>query len=343
MNSSLIISQKKKINLGIQILRLLLSFNIIAYHFLSAKYQTKLIFYICLYYLAFYVPTFFLISFYYSFNAFTSKFIEKLKERILRLLIPYIIWPVIDSLAITLMHYLNKTDRKITFKMVYYQLIIGREINPPFYFQFNLILMTLLFIIIIFSFTNYIHIMLGLFILVILVHYFCNINEFFEGFSYIINHSIKKIFYSIIYSITGFLLGKVEVLEHLKRKRIESILISSVCLSVFFIYPKILSLISNLEVIPIDFFAINIFILFGLLPFDLIHNEKIILYIKKLTSVTGGIYYIHWNVGFLIIKNLKFIRDGSFTSCVMNFIFCYIFCFLCLKLFNNSFLKYLFI
>ena len=158
-----------------------------------------------------------------------------------------------------------------------------------------------------------------------------------------INHSIKKIFYSIIYSITGFLLGKVEVLEHLKRKRIESILISSVCLSVFFIYPKILSLISNLEVIPIDFFAINIFILFGLLPFDLIHNEKIILYIKKLTSVTGGIYYIHWNVGFLIIKNLKFIRDGSFTSCVMNFIFCYIFCFLFLKLFNNSFLKYLFI
>ena len=81
---------KKNINLGIQLLRMIFSFNIVVAHCLNKRYQNKLIYFFCLKGIHYYVPTFFLISFYFSYKTFSSKNIIKLKERLLKLLLLFI-------------------------------------------------------------------------------------------------------------------------------------------------------------------------------------------------------------------------------------------------------------
>lgn len=97
-------------NLGIEILRMILCFWVISFHFAGntnkIKYKILNTFY--------HVPTFMLISFYFSYNTFISNDITKCKKRLERLLIPYIIWPIIflsisisfDSINIKQLHYL---------------------------------------------------------------------------------------------------------------------------------------------------------------------------------------------------------------------------------------------
>jgi hypothetical protein len=85
--------KKKKIILGIQILRVIFSFHILVFHCINKKkYQSKIIKSI-IKDVSIDLIIFFIISFYYSYEIFTSKNITKIKERLFRLLLPYIIWP----------------------------------------------------------------------------------------------------------------------------------------------------------------------------------------------------------------------------------------------------------
>ena len=76
-----------KSNLGIEILRMILCFWVITFHFAGNKNKTKYKILNTFYH----VPTFMLISFYFSYNTFFLNDITKFKKRLERLLIPYII------------------------------------------------------------------------------------------------------------------------------------------------------------------------------------------------------------------------------------------------------------
>ena len=79
--------KKKKIILGIQILRAIFSFHILVFHCINKKnYQSKIIKGI-INDVSIDLGIFFIISFYYSYEIFTSKNIIKIKERLFRLLI----------------------------------------------------------------------------------------------------------------------------------------------------------------------------------------------------------------------------------------------------------------
>jgi len=93
---------KKKINLGIQILRFLLCFWIIIIHCSHVKKNHKK-------YLGkgFHVPTFIFLSFYFYYPTIAKKDINKVISRFQRLLIPYILWPLI-RLILSLKKYKNK-------------------------------------------------------------------------------------------------------------------------------------------------------------------------------------------------------------------------------------------
>ena len=84
----------KKLNVGIQILRMLFSFHILVFHCINKKlYSNKIIKFI-IGNVEIDLGVFFIISFYYSNHTFISKNIEKINQRFYRLLIPYIIWPL---------------------------------------------------------------------------------------------------------------------------------------------------------------------------------------------------------------------------------------------------------
>ena len=85
-------NSNKNINLGLQLLRMILSFFIVLIHCCNVKNK---ILYILLFVKPFHVSSFFLISFYFYYNAILARNIYKMKIRLLRILIPYMIWPLI--------------------------------------------------------------------------------------------------------------------------------------------------------------------------------------------------------------------------------------------------------
>ena len=91
------IKNKNKIYLGIQILRIVFSFHILVFHFHCVHKKQYKLTYIrnIISKVNIDLITFFIISFYFSHDTFVFKNIIKIKFRFKRLLIPYIIWPII--------------------------------------------------------------------------------------------------------------------------------------------------------------------------------------------------------------------------------------------------------
>ena len=83
-------SDKINKNYGIEILRVILSFMVVLERFYNRKRKKKLT-----YILYYNIPTFFLLSFYYTHNIFIAFNINKIKLRFKRLTIPYICWSLI--------------------------------------------------------------------------------------------------------------------------------------------------------------------------------------------------------------------------------------------------------
>ena len=87
--------EKKKLYLGIQILRAFLSFHILVFHCINyLNYKSKIL-KVILTNVNIDLIIFFIISFYFSYNSLISGEILKIKQRINRLIIPYIIWPIL--------------------------------------------------------------------------------------------------------------------------------------------------------------------------------------------------------------------------------------------------------
>ena len=89
------IIKTKKLLLGIEILRMTFAFFILFFHCKNnniysmnfTSYLNEIV--------EIGLTQFFIISFYFSYNSFISKNIYKIKERFKRLLVPYVIWPII--------------------------------------------------------------------------------------------------------------------------------------------------------------------------------------------------------------------------------------------------------
>lgn len=208
----------KSTNLGIEILRAYMSFSIVILHFLKYPYNTNNFTKFVFYCQPFYVRIFFLISFYFSYNTFISRNIAKIKERFIRVLIPYIFWPVFIWIWNIINNYktINRDYMLIQFKSLFLQILIGCDFYPVFWFHFDLIIISIVIIIIIFSFNNYF-----LFIFEIICPLFYIINKSWEEFISFYKHicSIRPLLESFIYSLSGFFLGAKSTIILLKKKK----------------------------------------------------------------------------------------------------------------------------
>ena len=93
---------ENNLNLGIEILRILLSFWVVTVHCYYSRNN-----YVKLFYkkIKFHVPTFIFISFYFYYNKLSKRSINKIIQRFKRLLIPYIIWALLILLIILILYY----------------------------------------------------------------------------------------------------------------------------------------------------------------------------------------------------------------------------------------------
>ena len=106
-------NNRNKANIGIEILRVILCFWILTFHLYKNKKRRKHCKILNTYY---HVPTFMIISFYLTNKLFSIPNIIKIKQRITRLLFPYLMLPIIKLLF---------SVRKISFKLFINRLFIN--------------------------------------------------------------------------------------------------------------------------------------------------------------------------------------------------------------------------
>ena len=334
------VKSKKKIYIGIEILRMFFSFFIICVHYFDKKYaKTKLLSF-PFKALPYYIPTFFIISFYFNYKTFISRNIAKIKERFLRILIPYYIWPTIIFIRYHIFNYVNGIIENDKLKNLYHQYLIGGSFHRVFWFQFNLILISLLITIIIFFFKKkHLLIIIIIGIIIYILEFSGLIYHFFSKYNYPISGTVSKLPSSFIYSISGFFLCFFNILNYFYKSRIKVILIF---LFSFYLGIKNIWFIKNgrIKVFKIDFISIGFFLFFALFPFDKIKYNFIIFII---TRYTGGVYYLHPEIYNIIRINFNSRKYRKITGCIINYLFCYLICFFGSKVFKVSKLKYLFI
>lgn len=209
------------------------------------------------------------------------------------------------------------------------------------WFQFDLIVISIIICIIIFLFRNN----YALVILKSLIPLFFIFNKKYENYLIIYKRigSIKRLSGSFIYSISGFLLGSISALENLSNKRKKVFLLIIPVIILVSQYKNIIRISNRFGIIIIDIVAIILFFNFAVIPLENYPKNFIKQIIKILTSYTGGIYYIHYGVRSIFSPYFKIIKNCNLISCIVNYLLCYFICLIGFRILKNSKLRYLFI
>ena len=192
-NINYMIKRKKEYNIGIGILRACLSFIVIMDHLYNPKKYKQYV-----YFFYYHIPTFFLLSFYYTFNTLYSFNFNKIKIRFERILLPYFCWSCIYWIFNNIYFLLLKKKCRHSLIDFLNNLLNGHIFNCAFWFQNILILLTIIFLIVILLFKNmFLHILVLFAILAYIlqytglnyefftknfsVHYYLTLGRFAEG------------------------------------------------------------------------------------------------------------------------------------------------------------------
>ena len=327
----------KSIHLGIELLRFILCLWVVIIHCSIVKSEFKK-------YLlkGFHVPTFVLISFYFYYPIIKNRFIIRIISRFQRILIPYILWPLLRLIINNFIVNDSQMKKKLTLYDFYLQILIGHKFHPIFWFQFNLIFSSIFLTIIAFIFKKKFLIIFQFLGIISLYMHYSGTNfklfTFFPKFKVSLGSLIELISLSVLgcfYSSVNLLNVANNIPKYLKFILLVLIhfLFKYNLFIVYpgFIYPKII-----INILASTF----LFLLFGSLNLTKITAINSI--IKNISKYTGGIYYIHIIVSSYLMQYIIFFKKKSLLSSIIVYFFCYIICYLGTSLFKNNKLKYLF-
>ena len=284
--------KEKKINRGIELLRTIICFRVLLSHCSSIKKQHLKYFKRC-----FHVPTFFVISFYFYYPILYVRKKTKISLRFQRLVYPYIFWPLFVFILNNILFqfsFFPQHQIKLSIKDLYLQILTGTKYYRIFWFQFNLIFLSLFFAIFSFIFEKNLLFSLELLGLISFSFIFSKINLYiFLQYSELIQMSIGRLNESIPLAVLGCFFSSKNLLTQ----------INNFNFSVYFIlvYLVILLLKNDLFIgfegfgysntLLFIFSSTILFMLFGSIKLGkLVLINKII---ENTTKFTGGIYYIH--------------------------------------------------
>ena len=286
--------------IGIEVLRMFLSFGIVFLHYYSSKNKYLL----KIKSNQFQVSTFFFISFYFLYPTISQTNSFKLKLRLERLLIPYIIYPVIVWIINNIMFLLikfNRFHRLLTLRELIMNLIVGKGIFGigVLWFHFNLLIFTLLFFIFAYFLKNY---FLSVFQIIALYSYiiqYSKINyNFFKQYKINISMPVGNLVETFPIAILAFSSASINFFQRLLTDRKKFVFLSSFFLYLLFNY-NIFSPLKGYSSKGIykNVIASLLFNIFFLTQFELL-NSKILQFIKQMTKYTQGIY-CHFVILFL--------------------------------------------
>ena len=298
---------KQNVNLGIEILRIILCFWVLSFHCLD---NNKI--YYFLYYITkrkmYHVPCFCFISFYFSYNVYFSGNNIKFKKRIERLLIPYIFWPIIffaidNTFGIS----------RITLHDLKLQIICGRQISVSLWYIFTLLFLTILFFIILKLFHHYFLFIIEIISIIIYIMQYSNYYYIFDGYK--INSKLTVITTLNLFPLStfGLISSSLNIIKILKNYRKQAIFFSFLFLYFLLRYNIFVDL-GGFKGILFLFSSLCLFVGFYLLPLENINpfNQKII---KQITSYTNGIYCLHMRIHYFLAS--RFGINGTFINIII--------------------------
>ena len=328
-----------KINYGIQLLRTILSYLILQYHCFDINLTKNKILRKSIQAIGFYVPTFYIISYYFSYKTFKCKNINNIKLRLERFIIPYIIYTFLFYVINNLIYYNN---RRFTIKDLFFQFISGIGIYTAFWFLCNLIFTFIFFSIIVLIFEKNV-----LFIIKLsgVFGYLCNNYIFYNDLFVSYKLKFRTLFLNftkvLIYGAISISIASINEINELKRNCKKNIFFSLFIMYVIRDYDIIIKEFYYLREIILGFTSASIFILFLIIPLDNI-NTKIKQIIIIITKYSGGIYYLHIQLWRILRIKYIIIKNKELSGCWILFLICYYICFLGTKIFGKTKFKYLF-
>ena len=334
-------------NLGLQILKMLLCFWIVMVHTCRVRKNN---FFHMFFQRKYHVPAFLIMSFYFLYKHISERNIPKMKQRFERLLIPYIIVPIIIWIFNNLLyifHKFNRFGRKLTIRDLIKQIIIGRIFHRIFWYQFNLIFITLLFTIISFIFMKKFLIILNIFVFVSYILQYSGYHiKFFFNYSVSIRCSLGNTVEVMPSTVIGLFLGSINLIENLKINRFKILFFSFIYIYFLFKYDIFINILGfYYPGIMHNFGALLLFIFFSLIPFENIKNKKTLSFIKFISNYTGGIYYLHPIIRDNIDNykiNIRVLRNRNIYRSLIIYLICFCLCFIGIKIFGKTRMKYLF-
>jgi len=327
---------KKKINYNIELLRLLLSFWVVIQHcYRKSNKNLKGLFH---------VPTFMIMSFFYYNNILKTRDIIKIEQRLQRISIPYILWPTflfISNNILFLLFGFSQYNKKLILNDLVLQLIFGFNYHYIFYFQFILILLTILFTIISIIFKgSYIFNFQLLLILAYIIQYSYWSLYFLKPYPDSINISLGTIFELLPFAVAGVTLHYFGLITTLKKIKGLALFFSGTIIYLilkFNIFTRIQGFL--FPGIMLNIGGICIFTIFSLFSFQ---NENLVEILKIITKYTGGIYYIHMICYSFLKQIFFFVEAKMFIGVIIIYIISYIICYFGNKLSYQTKFKFLF-
>lgn len=323
-----------KINLGIQILRVILCFWVISFHTLNSRKINYFLFNITKTKF-FHVPCFSFISFFFAYNIFSEINIYKVKQRLQRLIIPYIIWPLIFFFT----NNIFDNNRKISLNDLKIQFILGSQFMIPLWFLFSTIILTIIFFLLSYIFLDNFLFICHLLMVFSYMAQYSYFHKLFAIYKDNVRFSILGTFSIFPICITGFTIASINFLKILKEYRIKILIFSYI--SIFFLFKyDIFTNLGGHKGIMNNIAAISFFFGFYFLPFENI-NSKLRIIIIKATSYTQGIYCLQSQMISFSRRIMYF--NGTLKGCFMIYLTSFLMSLLGNKLFGKTKLKYLFI
>ena len=304
-------------NLGIELLRMILCFWVLSFHCLNINSINYFLFFITK--TKFYhVPCFCFISFYFSSKIFLYRNFSMFKTRIERLLIPYILWPILLFINNQIMHFF---------------------FNFSIYNLFSMEFQTIFFLILSLLFRkNFIFVaqLFGIFSYILQYSYKY---DFLDNYKSNIRSPILDTISILPLSVIGINFASSKIINTFKSNSKKILFFSYLFLFCLFKYNLFIDMGGYKGIINI-FSSVLFFVGFYLLPFEKL-NPRFQYFIKLITCYTNGIYCLQFQV-IPFVKSC-FDRNGTFKSSIISYILLYFISFIGCKICGKTKFKYLFI
>lgn len=291
------------------------------------------------------VPPFFIISFYFMSDNLLSANLKIFLKRLKRLLIPYIIWPIIVLFFDSMINIKYNGKFEFSFEILILQILFGHKYMTQFWFQWNLIITTILFksIIAIFREKTF-FIFYLVFLFSYLSQYSGYINKIiFQMFPDYNRYTFARLFGMLPLGVTGFTLGFYKIIDYLKKHTIQSLFFSYLIYYFIINYKVFVNLpIDNYYGISLNIKACCIIFIFSLFPSQIIKNKYIKRFLAAITNYSAGVYYLHISIHKFFSDFFNDIKNGTFLGIIINYLICYFICFFGILIFGKTSIKYLF-